>query len=104
MDRAVSIVFGKASQRQGHNISLPLPGTSKTWPLDKIVFDSSLEDGTVGTVTSLFTFEEDKHDTFSLPQLYLLDKDEVNGFVLWINTLVSFIQGAATWLGLGYQR
>ena len=76
-DRAVSIVFGKVSQLQGHNISLPLPGTSKAWPLEKIAFDSSPEDGTVGTVTSLLTFEDDKTDTFSLDKPYLLDKNEV---------------------------
>jgi len=99
--RAVSIVFGKVSQLQGHNISLPLPGTSKTWPLEKIVFDSSPENGTVGTVTSLLTFENDKTDTFSLDKPYLLDKNEVNGFVLCIDTSVSFTQGAAALLNFG---
>ena len=100
-DRAVSIVFGKVSQLQGHDISLPLPGTSKAWPLEKIVFDSSPEDGTVGTVTSLLTFEDDKTDTFSLDKPYLLDKNEVNGFVLCIDTSVSFTQGAAALLNFG---
>lgn len=100
-DRAVSIVFGKVSQLRGHSISLPLPGTSKMWPLEKIVFDSSPEDGTVGTVTSLLTFEDDKTDTFSLDKPYLLDKNEVNGFVLCIDTSVSFAQGAAALLNFG---
>jgi hypothetical protein len=69
--------------------------------LEKIVFDSSPEDGTVGIVTSLLTFEDDKTDTFSLDQAYLLDKNEVNGFVLCIDTSVSFTQGAAALLNFG---
>jgi len=69
--------------------------------LRNIVFDSSPEDGTVGTVTSLLTFEDDKTDTFSLDQVYLLDKNEFNGFVLCVDTSVSFTQGAAALLNFG---
>jgi len=64
--------------------------------LEKIVFDWA-----VGAVTSLLTFEADKTDIFSLDQAYLLDKNEVNGFVLCIDTSVSFTQGAATLLNFG---